>query len=112
MLPEVLAQEPSLGTLWLIYGGIAFVGFLLCRWRPWLCYVLLPGFLLLDVPLVMELYDPEIAAALLRHAPMYFIEANLLIVLTLVLPYLGALRSRRVSRPAEPAARPGSPALP
>jgi len=42
VLAEVLDKEPDLSVIWLVYGTLAILGFLLCRRRPWCLALFVP----------------------------------------------------------------------
>lgn len=108
---DVLAQEPSLRSIWLIYGLSGFGGFLLCRYRYWFAYLILPCILFLSFPLLMELYDPSVGPEIRRESMVYFVEVQLAMILALGAPFFGARQQlsdlreerRRNLRPAAPA---------
>lgn len=106
---DVLSQEPSLSTLWLVYGLLAFCGFLLCRYRAWALYVVLPAVLGLCFPLLIELHDPVVGPAIRRASLAYYLEAHALVALALLLPFLGSLRRAQESKERPTSSPPSEP---
>lgn len=101
ILAEVLDKEPVLGAVWLGYLTLAAAGYLACRRISALLYVMLPLSAAFCLPLILELYDPEVGRAIRQESFGYFLQANLAILLAMAGPYLGALaHEKHVERPS------------
>jgi hypothetical protein len=87
----VLSQEPLLGTIWVGFLTLAGLGFLVCRRYPWALILMLPLSLSFALPLILELYDPEVGPAIRAESLSYFFQANLAILVSLIAPYWGAI---------------------
>ena len=99
IIAEVLDKEPSIMTIWALFGSIALIGFLCSYSRWWIA----PGFLIVALILGLVLYEEFSSVALLTssESPSYVTQFYLAVALAIVLPTLGAvLNFRRTRRPA------------
>ena len=99
IIAEVLDKQPSIITIWALFGSIALIGFLLCcYWRWWPA----PGFLFAALILGIVHFEEFSSVELLtsRESPSYVAQFYLAVALAIGLPVLGAAINVRRNRHA------------
>ena len=86
---EVLENEPSLMGMWLAYGSISLVGFLLCQWKARWLVLFLPLSVIACLPGVGELRN--MGPAIYGESPLYYPQLVLGLTLALLGPMGGAV---------------------
>ncbi len=97
IIAEVLDKEPSIITIWALFGSIALIGFLLCcYWRWWPA----PGFLIAALILGIVHFEEFSSVGLLTssESPSYVAQFYLSVALAIVLPVIGAAINVRRTR--------------
>ena len=90
-LLEVMDKEPTLSDIWSVALLFGAGGFLLCWRRPLLLILIFPFALALACGRLLELHDPDVGRHILREAGRgYFLQSYAAMVLTAVLPVVGA----------------------
>lgn len=90
IIAEVLDKEPSVASNWVLFGSMALIGFLVCRyWKWWLAPVFLAASLILGL-----IYLEEFSSVgLLRssESPSYVAQFHVAAALAVLLPIIGAI---------------------
>lgn len=89
IIAEVLDKEPSIISIWLLFGSIALIGFVLCRyWRWWPA----PGFLIVAVILGYVFFEEFSSVGLLTssESPSYVAQFYGAVASAVLLPLIGA----------------------
>ncbi|HTG18330.1 MAG TPA: hypothetical protein VK747_24015 [Blastocatellia bacterium] len=90
IIAEVLVKEPSIITIWVLFGSIALIGFgLCCYWRWWPA----PGFLIVAMLLGLALFDEFSSVGLLTsgESPSYVAQFYVAVACAVLLPVIGAM---------------------
>jgi hypothetical protein len=96
MLAEVADKEFSVGTLWLIAAVLAAVSFVLCRWRRWAAFVVIPFAAIWLWLLLSEIHDRFVGPAILQELGRgYVVQTYVSAVLPLLFIALGLVWKRR-----------------
>jgi hypothetical protein len=90
---EVLDKEPSIQSIWMTYLLIAFVGFLLCRFRWHFIVLVLPVALIASYVWLTELLDPYVGPAMWSESRSYVIQSYAAMLIAIVFPCIGAFMS-------------------
>ncbi|HLF84395.1 MAG TPA: hypothetical protein VI837_09495 [Blastocatellia bacterium] len=97
IIAEVLDKEPSITAIWLLYGSIAFVGFLLCRyWRWWLATIL-PIVALIPALLLFEEFS-SVGLLTSSESASYPVQFYIVVAAAVVFPIVGAIINFRKTR--------------
>ena len=95
VIAEVLDKEPSIASVWAFFLAVALIGYLVCRYRPWLIALVFPVVLISAGILATELFDPYIGPAIAAESKAYVIQYSVAIGLAVVMPWIGALAKWR-----------------
>jgi len=97
IIAEVLDKEPSITMIWLFYGLIAFVGFVLCRfWRWWLATIL-PIAALIPALLLFEEFS-SVGLLTSTESQSYVVQFYIAVAAAVVFPIVGAIIHFRKTR--------------
>ena len=90
LLFEVMDKEWPLWLVAVVFLGLAFAGFLLCRWRRQAAFFILPVIAFYAWGQIAEIRDPYVGPAILKEAgPSYVILSYSFIALATILPLFG-----------------------
>ena len=90
LLFEVMDKAPSLPSLWIYFGMLGVVGFLLVRWHPIFLLLVIALWLLVAPLHYSEMNDPYVGPNMVREAGVnYVVQSYITMALGGVLPVLG-----------------------
>ena len=95
IVAEVLDKEPSIASVWAFFLAVALIGYLVCRYCPWLIALVFPIALISAGIFATELFDPYIGPAIAAESKAYVIQCWVAMGLAIVLPWIGAVTKWR-----------------
>ena len=97
IIAEVLDKEPSITQIWLVFGSIALIGFVLCRYWRWRLAFGLPIVALLLALILFEEFS-RVGLLTSSESPSYVVQFYIAVAAAVVFPIVGAIINFRKTR--------------